>query len=101
MKDPTAATGAAIALENQEVLGIQPLKQDAPETPVSSNANTFRSKAWPQAYAKGKLAASPSSSKSYGFESFTRGLMDRAQASGKLPEFPLLRSAFDGIYGAL
>ena len=101
MKDPTAATGAAIALENQEVLGIQPLKQDAPETPVSSNANTFRSKAGPQAYAKGKLAASPSSSKSYGFESFTRGLMDRAQASGKLPEFPLPRSAFDGIYDAL
>ncbi|KAJ9113622.1 hypothetical protein QFC22_005930 [Naganishia vaughanmartiniae] len=81
MKDPTAATGAAIALENQELLGIPPLKQDAPETPISSNASTFRSKGWPQASAKGKPAASPSSSKSYGFESFTRGLMDRAQAS--------------------
>ncbi|KAJ9096810.1 hypothetical protein QFC21_005081 [Naganishia friedmannii] len=82
MKDPTAMTGAAIVLENQEVLGIQPLKQDAPETPVSSSASTLRSKAWSQAYAKGKMPASPSSSKSYGFESFTRGLMDRAQASG-------------------
>ncbi|KAJ9104052.1 hypothetical protein QFC19_004186 [Naganishia cerealis] len=91
LKDPTIATGAAIALENQEVLGIQPLKLDAPETPIPSNTSAFRSKRQPQAFGRGQFGPASSPAKGYGFESFTRGLMDRAQASGKLRKDGSLR----------
>jgi hypothetical protein len=83
LESPTAATGAAIALENHEVLGIQPFVQEEAETPSSSTSSTFRGKRQPTGFQRGKVGGTSSPAKAYGFESFTRGLMDRAQASGE------------------
>lgn len=84
LRSSTAATGAAIALENHHVLGIHPLNQDSPvETATSSAASTFRGRRTASALPRGKASGTSSPAKSYGFESFTRGLIDRAQASGE------------------
>lgn len=78
---PHASTGAAISLENQEKLGIPACVPDEQRSPQQGVSGSMR----------GRQKNSPSSStaravglapKGYGFESFARGLMDRAQASG-------------------
>lgn len=84
LRSPTAATGAAIALANHHVLGIQPLNQDSlTETMTPSASSTYRGKRMPSGLPRSRASGTSSPAKTYGFESFTRGLIDRAQASGE------------------
>lgn len=83
-ENPSPSTGAAITLQNQEVLGIPAYEPDGTEsTPSVSHHQTLRSRQ--------RSAVSPNiparlpgvSPRAYGgFESLARGLVERAQASG-------------------
>jgi TBC1 domain family protein 5 len=81
LKNPSPSAGAAVTLQNQETLGIPSYAPDGTETtPSLMHTQTLRSRQKTAPAASNR--SSPAASRTYGFESIARGLMEKAQASG-------------------
>ena len=81
--NPSPSTGAAIALQNQETLGIPAYEPDGTESiPSVSHHDSLRSRQRSAPASSPSVRSPAASARGYGFESLARGFMERAQASG-------------------
>lgn len=75
-QDPSPATGAAISLQNFELLGIRPY------VPLPTDEEPIQQRRRPMAPTGSSARGNGGYGQGYGFEGIAKGLIERAQSSG-------------------